>query len=52
MPEEDDQPLLLAPLVAILATLVVLVFAQIIPTLRGAAGGIHLPASLGALFGQ
>ncbi len=53
MPDEDDQPLLLAPIVAIFGTLVVLLLAKVIPAFRGTAGG--LPAvltSLGALFGQ
>lgn len=52
MPDEDNQPLLLAPLVAILGTVALLVVAQVVPAIRGAAGGLPAITSLGALFGQ
>lgn len=52
MPEEDDQPLLLAPLVTILVTIAIAFVAQVIPAIRGTAGGLPSASSIRALLGQ
>lgn len=52
MPDEDDTPLLAAPLVAIFGTMLVLLFAQVLPAIRGTEGGLPTAAQVRALFGQ
>lgn len=50
--DDDNQPLLLAPLVTILATLALILFAQVLPAIRGTAGGLPTAASIRALLGH
>ena len=51
MPDEDDTPLLMAPLVAIVATVAVLFFAQIVPHIRD-SGALPTWSSLASFLGQ
>jgi hypothetical protein len=50
-PDEDDSPILIAPLVAIFATIVVVIFAHLVPHIRE-TGSLPTWSSLATFLGQ